>query len=469
MQTRKDLLQAHRLMTQRASLALISGEPDNPELPLRRMNVAAFSGIMIAILCCAAFGVFGLIRPGGAKGLEKAGMLIVEKETGARYVWCEDRKLCPVVNYVSARLVAGADGKSRRTVSSNSLSKYERGPTIGIPGAPNTLPDPKKLTKGPWAVCVRAVESTSAGRQSLVTLMAGRSVGGAQLREDQAMVVEASGQNWLIWRNMRMRMPKYALIPLGATPVQISGKWLDSVTQGPDFAAPVIPDMGQAATGPNGPAQVGRIFSVPTASGGTSSYVLRKDGLAPITPIQQQLMIADTTTRRAYGGRQPQPVPTDAGRVSGMPQSSQQVRDPRLDGKAPSLVQYRETSPLCAVYDDPSGNSDAKLTIGGTLPSPPPGPQQSGADQLVFPPGSAALAGRVPSPGKADKVDTYYLVAEGKRFPVKNAETAEKLGYTLPGNAAKVPAGVLDLIAQGQVLDPDKVSVTVPLNSQSGS
>ncbi|XVQ11672.1 type VII secretion protein EccB [Spirillospora sp. CA-255316] len=468
MQTRKDLLQAHRLMTQRASLALISGEPDNPELPLRRMNIGAFSGVMIAILVCAAFGIFGIIRPGGAKGLEKAGMLLVEKETGARYIWCEG-KLCPVANYVSARLVAGKDAKSRRTVSTNSLSKFERGPLIGIQGAPNTLPEPKKLTKAPWSVCVRAVTSTSAGRQSLVTLVAGRKVGGTQVRDDQGLVVQADGQSWLLWRNMRLRMPQYALATLGASPTQIAGKWLDSVSQGPDYAAPQIPGLGQPAQGPAGQAQVGQVFSVSTSSGSAASYVLLADGLAPVTPIQRDLLVADPRTRAAYGNQQVQPIPVDAGRVNSMPQSRQQLRDARLDGRAPAMAPYQETSALCAVYDDPSGNSDAKLTIGGSLPSPPGGQQPVGADQLVFPPGSAALAGRVPSPGKAAEVNTYYLVAEGKRFPIKDAQAAESLGYALPGNASKVPAGVLDLIAQGPVLDPAAVSTTVPLNAQSGN
>ena len=41
MQSRRDLFQAHRLMTQRASLALLRGEPDVPDQPLRRLNVAA--------------------------------------------------------------------------------------------------------------------------------------------------------------------------------------------------------------------------------------------------------------------------------------------------------------------------------------------------------------------------------------------------------------------------------------------
>lgn len=469
MQTRKDLLQAHRLMNQRASLALISGEPDNPELPMRRMNIAAFSGIMIGILCMAAFGIYGIIRPGGATGLEKAGMLIVEKETGARYVWCENGKLCPVGNYVSARLVAGTDSKSRRTVSRTSLREFQRGPAIGIPGAPNTLPEPDELTKAPWAVCVRTVEGTSLGRRSLVTLTAGRKVGGTPLQDGQALAVQADGQNWLLWRNSRMRMPPYALATLGATPAPIAGKWLNSVTQGPDFAAPQIQGLGQPVNGPGGNARVGQIFSLNTASGAGSSFVLLADGLAPITPIQRDLLVADPQTRKAYGNAAVRAIDIDAAQVNAVGRSSQPVRDQKLEGKAPALVPFNGTSPLCALYSDPSGNKDAVLTLNGSLPAPPDAPKPSGADQLVFPPGSAALAGRVPSPGQADQVNTYYLVAEGKRFPIKDKETAEKLGYSLPGDASKVPAGVLDLIVQGPVLDPAAVSATQTANAQAGN
>ncbi|RKS71118.1 type VII secretion protein EccB [Actinomadura pelletieri DSM 43383] len=469
MQTRKDLLQAHRLMSQRASLALISGEPDNPELPMRRMNIAAFSGIMIGILCMAAFGIYGVIRPGGATGLEKAGMLIVEEETGARYVWCENGRLCPVSNYVSARLVAGENSDSRRTVSTASLKKFERGPTLGIPGAPNTLPEPDELTRGPWAVCVRTVESTSLGRRSLVTLTAERKVGGTPLTDGQALVVTADGHHWLLWRNSRMRIPPYGLATLGATPVQIAGKWLNSVTQGPDFAAPKIPGIGHPVNGPAGRAKVGQIFNLSTASGASSSFVLLADGLAPISPIQRDLLVAAPETRRAYGPGGVRPIEINAGQVNTVGRSAHQLRDQRLEGRAPAIVPFGGTTPLCALYNDPSGNDGATLTLNGALPAPPETTSPQGADQIAFPPGSAALAGRVPSPGKADQVSTYYLVAEGKRFPIKDSETVGKLGYSLPGDASNVPAGVLDLIVQGPVLDPAAVSAARPTNAQAGN
>ena len=73
MQTRRDLLQAHRLMTQRAALALLQAEPDPPDQPLRRLNVGLISSVLVAVIVAAAFGVWGLLAPGDAQGLHVSG------------------------------------------------------------------------------------------------------------------------------------------------------------------------------------------------------------------------------------------------------------------------------------------------------------------------------------------------------------------------------------------------------------
>jgi hypothetical protein len=135
-----------------------------------------------------------------------------------------------------------------------------------------------------------------------------------------------------------------------------------------------------------------------------------------------------------------------------------------LPQQPPKVVQYTDTNPLCAVYADPTGNEAARLTVGGSLPAAPASQAPAGADQFVFPPGGAAVAGLVPGPGKAAAVSTYYLVAEGHRFAFQSTEVAGKLGYQLPDNAAKVPAGVLDLIPMGPVLDTNAAGQQVQTN-----
>ena len=62
MQNRKDLLQAHRLMTQRSALALICGEPDSPNQPLRRLNLGTISSLLVGAI---AVGAGTLLLRGG--------------------------------------------------------------------------------------------------------------------------------------------------------------------------------------------------------------------------------------------------------------------------------------------------------------------------------------------------------------------------------------------------------------------
>ena len=82
MQSRRDLFQAHRLMTQRASLALLRGEPDIPDQPLRRLNVAAFSGVLVAVIVTGLFFILGLLGHGGSSLQEQPGTLVIDKQTG---------------------------------------------------------------------------------------------------------------------------------------------------------------------------------------------------------------------------------------------------------------------------------------------------------------------------------------------------------------------------------------------------
>jgi ESX secretion system ATPase EccB len=458
MLTRKDLLQAHRLGTQRAGLALISGEPDDPERPLRRMSVATFASIMVAVLIGAGFGVFGLVRPGGATGLQEPGMLIVVKESGARYIWCEQNKLCPVTNYASARLLAGADDKHRRTVSRNSIADFPRGPLIGIPGAPDTVPEPDNLVATPWSVCVRSSQDETAGAVSSVTLQVGRGVGGQQIGEGQAALVQTASQGsgpqaWLIWRNKRMQVPSYALATLNATPAPVSPAWINAIPLGPAFAAPNIPGLGKEVNGPQLSGRVGELYKLETASG-TGYYVLLEDGLAQVTQIQKELLLANPLIKQeAYLNGQVQEKLIDAASTLTQNRSSQQLLNEDLNGKPPSTVSYDGTNPLCVVYDDPKGNLPPKLTLGGSLSTA----ARSGAGgvNLVFdPPGGAAVAGLVPGPGRADSVTTFFLVTEGRRFALASPDAAKSLGYQLPQDAAPVPADVLGLIPLGPALDP---------------
>ncbi|GAA4242580.1 type VII secretion protein EccB [Actinomadura meridiana] len=469
MQNRRDLYQAHRLMTQRVGLALLQGEPDIAESPMRRLSIAAFAGVMVGLLVIAVFGIWGLLSPGGAKGLDEPGKLIIEKETGTKYIYdANSKKMFPVANYASALLALESDGgPERRTVSRKSLAGFERGAMIGIPGAPDSLPGDDQLIRGPWSVCTRESATATGVKRQVSALAAGKDVGGRGLAATEAVVVQTGGVPWVVWQDHRMQMTiPAAQVPSltgGPGAEEVPATWLNAIPAAGNFGSPDIPQRGRAVPGPRGgTSRVGQVFKAETGAGGQALwYVMLPDGLSQINETQAQLLLRDVKTTAAYPGEQARPLPTD---VPSAQQLASQTRllDNNLPPTLPKFVAWDTTTPLCAVY--PIGSSTARLSMGGSLPAPSAGVLGSGTagssgtiDQMVLPPGGAALMSLVPaggdSSGSGGSGSLSLVNDQGIRFALPSAEIAKKLGYDAK-KAAPVPSSVIHLIPQGPALDP---------------
>ncbi|GAA4640693.1 type VII secretion protein EccB [Actinoallomurus vinaceus] len=468
MQTRRDLYQAHKLMMQRVGLALLQGEPDVPESPMRRLSVAAFSGAMVAVLLAAVFGVLGFISPGGAKGLDQGGTVIIERETGTKYVYdTNGKRMLPVLNFASAKLALNSGTTQQRVVSRKSLAKFTRGPMIGIPGAPDSLPDPDHLVKKPWSVCVRNGTTTAGGTRPVTSLVAGKSVGGQFLGAGQAVVVQVAGQSYVIWNNQRMHMtlpPEQASSVTKVQPATVSRAWLNPIDSGTDFTAPPVGNRGQNVAGVG---SVGQVFKVPSGA----YYVLMSDGFAQVTGTQATLLLAEPDTKRlAYHGQAAVARDTDFGTVTSKP-SAQHVLDSRLPATLPDFVSWDPSVPLCAVYSDTDkGSTSARLSIGGSLPNiqATTAEEATTVDQVILPPGGAALVGLLPGPNQLSAINSWYIVNDaGVCFPLSSKDTAEKLGYKV-ANAAPIPKGVLQLMPTGPTLDPTKALQPAPAPKANG-
>jgi type VII secretion protein EccB len=465
MQNRKDLLQAHRLMTQRAGLALLQGEPDTAEQPLRRMNVATFAGVMVAALAVAIFWILGILTHTGGHGLPGPGTVAVD-ENGNSYVRCQQGGavlLCPVINNASARLAAGIAGSATvavHKVSLASLAGFPRGPMIGIAGLP-PLPSPGALVHGPWSVCVRTTSNPTTGQQQTSTLVAGRSVGGQPVGVTGAILVQAQNQEWLVWNDQRLAITHTvaALLPGGAQgPVQVPFQWLNALARGPAFA-PLVPAGfgGRAANSPTGTETIGHVYTVTSASG-TLWYVQLSDGLAQITQTEFELLQTDM---------QAQQTSLSLSNVGSHLSPTRQFSPRDLPVALPHVVPYDPATPLCAVY---TGGGQAprggEVTVGGAIPSgampaaftnstaaqanPPVG-------QVWLPPGAGALAGVIQGPGQPT---AYVLVTGARKYALASPAVAGALGYTMgapcTGQCTIVPANIVGLIPPGPALDPNE-------------
>jgi type VII secretion protein EccB len=469
MQNRKDLLQAHRLMTQRAALALLQAEPDPPDRPLRRLNVGMFSSVLVAVIVLAVFGIWGWIDPGNAQGLNAPGTLIMDSQTGTSYVWCENgKRLCPVVNYASARLALNTSSPNQVTVSQASLANYPRGPEIGIPGLPQALPESSRLISSPWSVCAQSVSNPGVIQpRTVTTLVGGHRVGGRALSTDQALLVQASGTSgaaaaeWLIWNGERLPIQastqRSALAALNTTqqPATMPLAWLNAFSQGPAFAPPAIAHPGKAVTAPQiGSAVAGQVFTTSAGTGASRQfYVMLSSGkLEKVTPTQAELLIAaapDGVSQRTIALATAATDSVSAAMPSG-----------GLPDTMPTVVSYTPTNALCVVYTGSAtvAPPGPQVTVGGTVPAyAQPTNGSAGVNQVALPPGTGALVGVVAGAqdGQSPVVSNYYLVTGGLRYGLASQSVAGVLGYTLPGQRTLLPAWVADLVPLGTPLDPN--------------
>ena len=478
MQNRKDLLQAHRLMTQRSALALICGEPDSPNQPLRRLNLGTISSVLVGAIAAGVFAVLGLIAPGSASGLTRPGTLVIDSATATAYVPCDGGKLCPALNEASALLALDSASVRRVNASQASLSHYSIGPTIGVAGLPQDLPAAGDLVSGPWAVCAAS---------GVTTLVGGRSVGGTALGATSAELATTGRGEWVLWNGARLLIdPQVAQTLFPAMQVQtIPLAWLDALPQGPDFTAPQIPGQGAVVTGPGGaPATAGQVYSQPSAGGAAAQYyvLLASGKLAQISATQAQLL------EREPGAPAQRPIsPSMAtGDLSGTP-----IPAGGLPSTVPALAPV--TSALCVRYGPglqrqiitggtvPTGATPTAGTATGTTAAgatatgaTPSGATSAGAtsagatsagatsagatsatavSQVWLPPAHGALVGAAPG-STASGVTSYFLVTGATRYALSSQGVAAVLGYDLKTQATVLPAALLDLLPSGPALSP---------------
>jgi type VII secretion protein EccB len=447
MPSRKDLLQAHRLMTQRAALALIAGDPDSPNQPLRRRNTATISAVLAGVIVAGVFAVLGLLSPGTVSGLTKAGTLVIDKDTATPYVPCQGDELCPSLNYASALLALDTSSVNRVDVTQATLSGYKIGPAIGIAGLPQDLPTSADLVKGPWAVCAD---------DDVSTLVGGVPVGGTPLSADEAtLVTTTAGGDWVLWQGERLKIAPGVMLTLfgGGTPPTVPAVpvgWLNAIPQGPDFTAPAISGQGTAVHGPSGSALAGQVYMV-AGGGGTPTlyYVLERNGqLAAVTPVQAALLDREQGAGKAQQ-ISPSQAANDLAPGGGIPAGGLPATLPRLAALS---------SPTCVTYGT---GLTRQITTGGTVPANavPTAGGSAGVDQVWLPPDHGALVGVVPSAGSSAPVSSWFLITGATRYGLSSPGVAAVLGYQLSSDQTKLPASLVQLIPQGKSLDPTAATV----------
>ncbi|WP_371621625.1 type VII secretion protein EccB [Streptomyces sp. NBC_01116] len=505
MQSKRDQVQAHGFMMGRLSSGLLTADPDAPESPLGRTTRGVVFGLLVTLLIGAGATVYGLLRPGGNETWRKGENLVVNRETGARYLWTgTDGVLHPVRNYASARLIGGPRLKAV-DVSTASLRDVPVGSPAGIPGAPDTLPGPGQLDSGAWHMCVTgpggALPSTSGAvtgagvdEAGATTLVAGAPLETQDVGADRGVLVSGPGRTeYLVWRGSRLLLDRASdarnALGFGSErAMPVSAAFLDALAPGPVLKPPEVPGRGQKGPVLGGePSTIGQLFEVSVPGGGSTYHLLREDGLAPLSRLEAALVLGDPATQKdAYQGRSPEArtVGADALRTHRAKEAAAGSSAAELPRTPPIPRSAPRGSALCAQVDGGDGGARIRSVLVPLTGLGPVAVAQGAAqplaaacartDATVVRPGRGALVRALHASGAAHAGTTYLVAENGVKYRVPAKESLEALGYG-EGDIGSVPAPLLAALPTGADLDPAAAAgaaeprVTAPKCGASGT
>jgi type VII secretion protein EccB len=413
--------------------------------------------------------LYGLLVGGGATSWRKDGTLVLVKESGARMLYLNGA-LHPVLNEASAKLLAG-DQLQVEVVDAKSLAGTTIGATIGIAGAPESLPPPTALSTTAWSTCLGKRPGPGGVSTSTVSLRVAAPTTGQPLTEGQAVVTTGPDRaTYLLWNGRHWRIDKAhgALAALGydaLAPVATPASILNILPAGMDLAPPTVAGRGEAGPTFAGGQQtrIGQLFTGPSGK----NYLLRRDGLVPLTDTVLALLRGDPATQRdAYGGAQVTVSPVGPDDLARLPSTPAAAADLTGNGLLPTTppvgIPVAGDKALCIrVTPRASGPLwSVELADTGALDGSPPGidpgvtPSCGPANLVAVQAGTGAVVRALSAAGGVDTVQ--YLVTDiGVKYPM-SADGAKQLGYV--GSAeVRLPAALLALLPTGPVLDPSDV------------
>lgn len=459
MPTRQDELHSYQFMMQRVVAAVVMRETDPPQSPFRRLAGATLASVLLAALALAAVAVYGVLSPGGGTGWHNGDAVIVERESGARYIY-RDGKLHPVTNYASALLILGSAAPKRVFVSRSTLVDVPRGAPLGIPGAPDSLPDAGQLVGPPWTVCSRPESDGQGGSRASSVLLVGSGVDGRGLGEDGMLATSPDDARYLLWHNRRhlIREPGVVLPALGwggERPVVVAPALLNALAAGGDLARLPIPDRGKrSARVPD--ARIGQVFVVASQGGGRQYAVALRDGLAGVTQVQADVLIGDPLTAELVG--RSGATPLDSGQYALIPRLGELLPGGELAPPSTTPTLARPVSAVCVLARDAAGVTEARIDV--TVRDAPhavlSGSRTAAgavlADRVFVPPGRGAVVEALASPQAPN--GTLSVVTDlGMRYEVPGPDVLAMLGYR-DVQPLRLPANLVALLPAGPALDP---------------
>ncbi|GBE66910.1 type VII secretion protein EccB [Mycobacterium sp. MFM001] len=426
-------LSGYRFLLRRIESALLGR--DARAHPMR----AVAAGALLATAVVAGCAVLAVLRPQGALG---DAPIVMGRQSGALYVRVGDT-WHPVLNLASARLIA-ATNSNPQPVAESALSRTRRGPLMGIPGAPQFLPEPLSADETSWSVCdsdagtTVVIGSGDASHRPVQTVLATAGPGASTylLYDGRRAVVDLADP--VVVRALRLD---------GVVPHKVSHALLNAVPEAPPITAPRIPGGGPGRL-PGFP--IGSVLRIARADR-DEHYVVLAGGVQRVGQVAADLArLSDTRGARTIISVAPDVI-RSAPAVTDLPVST-------FPDRASTPVNI-DHMPLCATWTPTPAGATVSIAA-GALPFPAGQQpvalsQGDGAgpavDAVAVPPGRSAYVRATGLSGDNPEAGTRQLVTDtGVRFAIRDDDAARALG--LPQTAIPAPWPVLATLPAGPEL-----------------
>ncbi|MCR8573601.1 type VII secretion protein EccB [Streptomyces sp. Isolate_219] len=468
MASRRDELNGYTFAKKRLVAAFLQPSPDRTDegapSPLR----VVLPGLIIAALILAGFGAWGMFRPKAPKGWNTPGAhVILGSKSATLYVVLETggkKQLHPVLNMASARLLLKADRFDVLKVDESELDngKLPHGPTLGIPYAPDRLPEGVEAAKSKrWAVCEQP-GSNGKSVQKATFLFADRDTnkveGPGRLHEGQALYVqeargtgESGGARYLIDR----KGTKYLISGGSDTelllralvgsrqPQQVTKDWLATFHDGTPIAFPSLPGVVNQPANVKGLGErenrTGMVLRATTGAG-TQHYVVLQGKVVPVSGFVAKLLLFSRQTAPLEQRNRP----TEVDAQSFTPQAQHLFAEKQWPQQVTELVNTATAQDdhrtVCSVLRAVSKTGGTELsTWAGT-----DFPQQTanGGTSAYVTPGTGLFYKQI-QPGDAGSGAHFLVTDTGLRYGVQtnNDSSAKQSGIGTPGTAKDQHSG----------------------------
>lgn len=436
----------YRFLLRRMEHALVRGDLRMLDDPLRAQSLSLTSGVILAVIIVAACAVLAFLRPPNTLG---SAPIVMVRESGALYVRVGDI-VHPVLNLASARLIAGAPANPE-AVSAAAVDNAERGPLVGIPGAPPDIDAPLGEDESGWAVCDDGSSTTVIGGDVL----------GEGLATVRSVLVtprsESAATTYLLYDgrrakvDLRNRAVVRALRLDGVTPRPVSRALLDATPEAPPIAAPHIPGAG--SPGPLRGLPIGSVIR----AGRTADdeyYVVLAQGVQRIGQFAADLIrFTDSQNHREIRTVAPDVIAAvpivDTLRVSSFPE---------LGGVSDDAI-------VCLRWQLGSTGANTNVLVDDSLPANADSVTLARADgdgpnvdTFSMPRGRSAYVRAIGIGGDGASGGALYFINDaGVVFGLRDEDTAKHLG--LPGSPLPAPWPVLARLPHGPELSKDAASI----------